>query len=711
MDNLHLPIQLPETSPPPARQRQLRSVLVCDIVDSTALVERLGDARGAELIQRHDQLARVLVERHHGREIDKTDGFLLLFERPSQAVAFALEYHAGLALLAESSATPLQARVGIHMGEVVSWENPAPAVARGAKPVEVEGLAKPIAARLAQLALPRQTLLSSGTATVARRAQDEIVTGSTALTWMRHGRYRLKGLPEPIGVVEAGIAGSSPLRAPGNSRTGARLHPFRTPALLAFGAALLVAAAAGYWQWHARVIPPAPANSIVVLPFVNIGNDPTQRYFSNGITVELTDALGKDTGLAVIAWETASRFAGSHATPAEIGRDLHVANVLGGSIQRDGDVVRVTAELVNTTSGRQVWSAHYDGSTHNVFAMEDQITAAIASALQVKFAGLRAAPTSNPDAHDLYLKGLAEAYGFTAEGARQADDYYRQALQLDPDYATAWAALALNENVLTQVSTVPITDALPTIRRAAHKALALDPRNAKAMVALGLADGADNRVDAARARLREALAIDPNNVAALLAYGNLLPLDQARVQEQKAARLDPDNLIAQNNLAAIYQDLSDWPQMVATSHALAKLAPHYIDTAFGLAFAYTQMRRGEDAVKAFDAVRPATALDQQLVDAGRLTYRALLQASLRTTAQAALDALGREKLNPHASNALAQLYLALGDKQDALERLPGLCSAVPVGCADLAINPVFAPLHGNRQFEKLAQQYTTVTVQ
>src|SRR5690348_14322278 len=137
-----------ETTPGPSRMAtpQLRTLVVCDIADSTALVERMGDQNAANIIRKHDRLARALVEQHKGREIDKTDGFLLLFERPVQAAAFALDYQRGLKHLSAAEGVVVRARVGIHMGDVVIWENAPEDVTRGAKPIEVEGLIKPVAA-------------------------------------------------------------------------------------------------------------------------------------------------------------------------------------------------------------------------------------------------------------------------------------------------------------------------------------------------------------------------------------------------------------------------------------------------------------------------------------------------------------------------------------------------------------------------------------
>lgn len=454
-----------------------------------------------------------------------------------------------------------------------------------------------------------------------------------------------------------------------------------------------------------------PVNTIVVLPFANLGGDPKQQYFSDGITKELTNALGENTALRVIAWNTAAHFRGSTQTPAEIGKALNVAHILDGSIQREGNEVRVSAELVSTVTGYQLWSAHYDDTLKNIFAVQDQISAAIAGALQIKFAGLQAVPTQNPRAHEFYLRGLAAMNRHTAADVKAAQQDFQQALKLDPNYADAWAWLAHSYNLLAELSTLPLKEAERKSRAAADKALLLDPHNVNALVELGNADLNNNRIAEAKAKYEQALALDPSNAPAHVNYGNVLPLKPGLAQYQEAALLDPDNVNAQNNLAVQYQDLGDWPQMVAVSQTVTKLSPHDIDAAFGLAFAYVEMQRGADAVKAFDLVQPSTQLDKQLVNAGRLTYQALLESALRPKALAALVRLRRANISPTAQADLLQLYLALGEKQTAMRMLPGFCTASPVGCSDLGINPTYALLHGDPRFEKLAKQYTSVTMQ
>jgi predicted ATPase/class 3 adenylate cyclase len=172
---------------------ELRALLLTDVVDSTKLAQAIGDAAMAEVWSAHDRVARDLLPQHRGREIDKTDGMLMLFERAADAVDFALAYHAALARLP----TPLSARAGLHVGPVLLRENSAADVALGAKPLEVEGLAKPTAARIMALARGGQTLLTAE----AREA-----LGPTELKVVSHGHWTVKGVTEPIEVFEVGDA-------------------------------------------------------------------------------------------------------------------------------------------------------------------------------------------------------------------------------------------------------------------------------------------------------------------------------------------------------------------------------------------------------------------------------------------------------------------------------------------------------------------------
>ncbi|MEM7244607.1 MAG: hypothetical protein AAF533_04650 [Acidobacteriota bacterium] len=183
----------------------IKTLLVSDLVDSTALVEHLGESGAADFFRRHDRLARDLMAEKGGREIDKTDGFLVLFERPMESLRYAIAYQEALTCHLETTKNHPTARIGVHLGEVVVRRNSPEDVAMGAKPIEVDGLAKLIAARMASLAGPGQILLSRPAYDMARRATRGDSHDLPPLWWHTHGFYELKGVTDPVEVCEAGI--------------------------------------------------------------------------------------------------------------------------------------------------------------------------------------------------------------------------------------------------------------------------------------------------------------------------------------------------------------------------------------------------------------------------------------------------------------------------------------------------------------------------
>ncbi|HXE76712.1 MAG TPA: tetratricopeptide repeat protein [Rhodanobacter sp.] len=455
-----------------------------------------------------------------------------------------------------------------------------------------------------------------------------------------------------------------------------------------------------------------PADTLVVLPFANLGGDAAQNYFSDGITEELTNVLGQNSALRVIAWDTASKFRDSTQSATLVGQALNVANLLHGSIRREGDQVRVTAELVDTTTGYQVWSQHYDDTFKNIFAVQDHISQAIAAALKVKLAATHATQAVDPQAHDLVLKGLASMNSRAAADFEAARKDFEQAIALDPSYAAAHAGLARALYDLTQYSTLTLQEVLPRVRAEAGKALALDPDNVDAIIALANADSSEGHKVKAIAGYERALRIDPSNATAHLDYAVMLPLKQALAENLKAVQLDPQNATAQNNLANQYLNLGEYPQALPASQAALRLAPHSADTAFNLAMNYALLHRDQDAVHAFELIQPATLLDQQLAAAGKLAYQSLLEPKLRARARAAADELHQQaNLDPLSLYDLMQVYLVLDDKDVALDLLEKSCDPSPQSCADFATNPTYLSLRGDPRFQALAKRYNTNVTQ
>ena len=315
---------------------------------------------------------RDLLHRHRGREIDKTDGFLLLFDRPIQAVAFALDYQRLLRRLGELEFLPLKARIGIHVGDVLLWDNRSDDVARGAKPVEVEGLAKPVAARLMHLALPGQILMSGVAQSLAMRAQGELENEQN-IEWIEHGHYRFKGVPEALAVFEVGERGVAPMVAPARNGKAYRDVPWwrRRTALIA--EAVILAAVLSPLAYFSLRGPDAIAFSkrdwIIIGDMTNqtgenILNDSLQTAFRIGLEqsryVNVISDLKVRNTLALMQRDAdtthVDRTVGSEVAIRDGARALVLP-----SVAEVGGRVRVTAEVVDPRTQSTVYSESAEG--------------------------------------------------------------------------------------------------------------------------------------------------------------------------------------------------------------------------------------------------------------------------------------------------------------------------------------------------------------
>jgi len=269
---------------------------------------------------------------------------------------------------------------------------------------------------------------------------------------------------------------------------------------------------------------PIPAKSIAVLPFVNMSGDPKNDYFSDGITEEILDALAQVPNLKVAARTSAFAFKGKAEDLRKVGEVLDVATVLEGSVQKSGDEVRITAQLIDTRSGYHLWSEKYDRKLTSIFAVEDEISKSIADKLQVQLAGgsgstLVAQKTIDPRAHDFYLRGLTL---LASRSVAEAVNIFKQAVAIQPDYAQAWAALAEAQALLPDYGTTALKVANADALESAQRALVLNPDTALAYVAQGMVYSNQMRwADADRA-LRHALVLAPGDAEALNQYAQFL---------------------------------------------------------------------------------------------------------------------------------------------------------------------------------------------
>lgn len=437
---------------------QLRVVLMCDLADSTALVERLGDHQASELLRRHDTLFRELLARHDGQEIDRADGFLALFARPVQAVAFALAYQRAIAGLAGTGATPLRARVGIHLGEVIVWDNAPETIAAGARQFNAEGLAKPVAARLMALAEPGQVLLSEVACALAQRAQGELPETLEGVSWQHHGAYRFKGVSAPMQVYEVGERGRAPLRSPHSGYKARRVLPawqrYALGALPVFGLIALVLVVGG-------LLKPTPAIAFrerdwVVLGSVN--NQTGDVRFDDSLGTALRIALDQSRYVNVLSElrvrDTLARMTRKEDTPLDRALGAEVAIREGAralvlpAVAEIGGRLRLSVEVVDPRTQTTVFAETADGvGAESAFASIDKITQSLRKRLGEPLQAIAQAdaPTAKVTSANL---DAVRAFSLALQARIEArNDEARllllHAVELDPDFALAYVVLGV----------------------------------------------------------------------------------------------------------------------------------------------------------------------------------------------------------------------------------------------------------------------------
>jgi TolB-like protein/Flp pilus assembly protein TadD len=297
-----------------------------------------------------------------------------------------------------------------------------------------------------------------------------------------------------------------------------------------------------------------PEKSIAVLPFENLSEDKSNAYFAEGVQDEILTRLAKVADLKVISRTSTQRFKSSPDNLPQIAKQLGVANILEGSVQKAGDQVRVNVQLINALSDTHLWAETFDRKLTDIFAVESEIAKTIAETLQARLTGsekiaITTKPTENPEAHELYLKGRYFWNRRTAENLAKAADYFQQAIGKDPKYALAYAGLADCHVLLPAYPGLGNTprDELPKALEAARKAVELDDTLAEAHTSLARALASNLQLAAATSEFNRAIELNPNYATAHQWFGECLQsqgqLEKALAELKRAQELDPLSLV------------------------------------------------------------------------------------------------------------------------------------------------------------------------
>ena len=501
------------------------------------------------------------------------------------------------------------------------------------------------------------------------------------------------GNPDPPAVV----ARQAPSSAGKPTRT---LHsPWRKLAVMIGTGAVIAAISAALILSRTRSSHLAAGEkSIAVLPFVDLSAAKDQEYFCDGISEEILDTLAKTEGLRVVARTSSFSFKGKNADVSEIAQKLGVATILEGSLRREGNRIRITAQLINARDGFHLWSETFDREIKGVFAMQDEITHRIVDALKVKLAVATVARgQGNAEAYDLYLQGLYYANKSDEQSLRKALTLFEATLEKDPKFARAWTGIAAAWNWLADSYVKPL-DAYPASKVAAAKAIALDPRDAEAHCWLGEAErvlGYDYAAE--RSELEEALKIDPNSAPAHMFLSLLLGgtgETAAALQHMELARkADPLAVFVSNFAAITLLSNGKTDEAIAEGKRTLELDPEFSYFESGLGQAYREQGRLTESIAVYEKARDAS---KQPMPGLAVTYA---MAGRTAEARQILNQfIEQARTKYFAGDAIAQIYVALGERDEAFRWLERAADEHSAPLEGLGLRPEFRPLHGDPRF-------------
>ena len=449
-----------------------------------------------------------------------------------------------------------------------------------------------------------------------------------------------------------------------------------------------------------------PEKSIAVLPFMNMGGDPEQDYFSDGISEELLNALARNRGLQVVARSSSFQFKGENRDVIDVGQRLNVAHVLEGSIRKTGSQIRITAQLIDARNGFHVWSETYERELEDIFELQEEVAAGVVGALQVEMpasAGSPEKPTLSIEAYELYLKGRSAWYKREYASMIQSIAYYQQAIAVDPAFAKAYSGLAEAWVLLAIWGYVDATEPMGNSMRAAQRALQLDDSLPGTQVVLGtIAHWYEWDNEKAETHFLRAIELDPNYPTARNWYSMFL-VHTGKVEEslrelKLALKLDPVNAIINAQVAYTYLHAARYEEALTSARDAVELDPGYIPARYYLGWAYQMNGQFDDAIREYLRVAQPLPLFRQVL------AQAYAAAGRPEEVLPILDELmeTRERGEFYVpAYFTGVIYTQLGDFDQAFKWLDLAVEERSVQLAKLDYDPYLVLLHDDPRFDAL----------
>ena len=442
--------------------------------------------------------------------------------------------------------------------------------------------------------------------------------------------------------------------------------------------------------------------SIAVLPFNDLGPAKDHAYFGEGIAEELLGALAKVDGLRVAARRSSFWFKDKETELSEIASKLNVEHVLEGRVRRDGNRVRITAELIDASDGFTVWSETYEREMHGIFALQDEITHSIVDTLKLKLAISPPPASRSTDAYDAYLQGLFYSDKSTEDALRRSIEFFQQALEKDPKFSRAWTGMAKSWLWLAD-SYVPPLEAYPKVRDAAVRALQLNDEEAEAHVYLAEAKRIlDWDLDGAETEFKRAVEIEPNStpsnyfIAAF--YAARGDRDKALRYLQRTSKIDPASLWVNNFACELYRYFGLYDEATAAGERALQLDPtfaHWGEPA--LAALYREMGRFDDAIALYEKAREFT---------GRPGFGLAITYARMNRRKEALETLNTAVAGwgYRPGDGFAHVHVILGEHDEAIRDLELACEQRSSTLHGVGIAPEFMPLRPDKRFRSILQR-------
>jgi adenylate cyclase len=448
--------------------------------------------------------------------------------------------------------------------------------------------------------------------------------------------------------------------------------------------------------------PALSENSIAVLPFADLSPNHDHDYLSDGIADEILTALSKIDNLRVAARRSSFWFKDRRADLREVASKLNVAHVLEGSVRRDENRVRVTAELIDARNGFTIWSDTFEREMQSIFALQDEITRAIVETMKLKLAIAPPQPARSLAAYDSYLQGLFYSDKSTEEALRTSVRHFQRALEIDPRFGRAWTGIAKSWLWLADAYVAP-REAYSNVRDAALNALKIDKDDAEAHVYLAETKRIlDWNMDGAAREFYRAVALDPkstpSNYFSAAFFAAIGERDKALQYLKRTATIDPASLWVNNAACELYRYFGLYDEAIAAGERAVQLDPGFIFGEPLLAALYREMGRFDEAIALYEK---AESMCARPAFGHAITFAKMNRPD---EAREVLKKAVASRRSYTPGDAIAHVYVALGAHDDAIRELERAAEEHSSSLHFVGIAPEFAPLRPDERFVKIVRR-------